>query len=290
MNIKIINLGKALLCFILTIGLVLSVASSSPVYAAKLSTQPTLSLSVGEVGFILVRGLPNTGFPDYKSSKPSVATVDTDQYNAHSFRIEALSKGVTIIKFTVIDDLSGEKDTTECVVTVTGATAPMEPIPDPVVETPDEPEAEVITDVQEIEEEIIYIHSITLEPTYIFLNEGEHKQLKVTFYPLGATGGEYIIESIEPAIAMVWESGKVLGVKAGYTEIIAQPLDLYINGKRVASYSQFYAPNMARVFVIGDDKVETASVLLDTLWVKTKEFIIGESFKVNTPTGGGTRG
>lgn len=193
------NLGKIILCFLLSIALVLSRASAFPVYAGKITTEPELFLSVGEVEYILVRGLPNQGFPEYSSSKPSVAQVTTDQYNSSSFRIEALSEGVSTIKFTIIDDQTGEKSTAECVVTVTGATAPIE--------------------------------SITIEPQWFFLKTGKERQLNVKITPPGANAADVIVKSYDPKIIDITSGAAVKGLAAGYSEILAATRDGKIQTK-----------------------------------------------------------
>lgn len=193
------NLGKVIFCFILSIALVLSMASASPVYAYKISTEPELSLSVGEVEYILVRGLPNQGFPEYSSSNPSVAEVTTDQYNSSSFRIEALSEGVSTIKFTLIDYLTGKKATAECVVTVTGAAVPIE--------------------------------SITIEPKLFFLKIGTEKQLNVKIMPTGANAADVIVKSYDSKIIDINEKAIVKGLAAGYSEILAATRDGKIKTK-----------------------------------------------------------
>lgn len=144
---------------------------------------------------------------------------------------------------------------------------------DPAAETPVESEEEVPADVQEPveeEEEVIAVESITIEPKLIFLKIGETKQIYVKIKPPGADAGDVVVESYDRKIVGLSGGASVMGRKAGYSEITAQTRDGKFKTK-------------SRVFV-GEDNKEVASVVLDTLWAKTKEFIRGESFQVQQPT------
>jgi len=150
-----------------------------------------------------------------------------------------------------------------CTYTSAGAT--------PAAETP-AAEEEVPTDVQEPveEEEVIAVESIAIEPKLIFLKIGETKQIYVKIKPPGADAGDVVVESYDRKIVGLSGGASVLGRMAGYSEITAQTRDGKFKTK-------------SRVFV-GEDNKEVASVVLDTLWSKTKEFIRGESFQVQQPT------
>lgn len=257
--------SKVLLCLTLSIILVLLMASAFPVYAYKITTEPELSLQVGDVDYINVWGLSGVGWTEYKSSNPAVAQVTEDAGNSSSFRVEARGAGTAVITITSTDQKTGECATAECAVTVTGAA--------PAAETPAAPEAEAAPDAQEMveeEEEKIAVESITIEPRIILLKIGATRQLNVKINPPGADAGDVVVESFDRKIVGLYDNASVRGLKAGFSEITAQTRD----GKFKAK---------SRVFV-GEDNKEVASVVLDTLWSKTKEFIRGDSFQVQTPT------
>jgi len=202
-------------------------ASSFPVYAYKITTEPELSLQVGEVEFINVRGLSGIGWTEYKSSNPAVAQVTEYSGNSSSFRVEALGAGTVIITITSTDQRTGEKATTECAVTVTGAAAPA---------------AEVPTDVLEPSvEEVIPVESITIEPGLFFLKIGAERQLNVKIMPLDANAADVIVESYDTNVIDINEKAVVIGRYVGNSEIVAATRDGKVTAK-------------SRVFV-GDEDV-----------------------------------
>ena len=134
-----------------------------------------------------------------------------------------------------------------------------------------EPEEEVPADVEEpVEEEEIVVESITIEPKIIFLKIGATRQLNVKIKPPGADAGDVVVESYDRKIVGLYDNASVRGLKAGFSEITAQTRDGKFKTK-------------SRVFV-GEDNKEVAGIVLDTLWSKTKKFLHGDSFQVQTPT------
>jgi len=220
----------------------------SPVFAVRIVANPQdLTMSVGDVQFVVLHGLPNDGFPEYTSSDNNVAVVSSDQYNSASFRIEAIGEGTAIITFVLEDWSTGSKvkHTTECIVTVTG-------------------------------KEAVAIETITLEPSFFHLEIGEERQLNVKVVPFEANVGDVIIKSYDDKIIQINESAIVSGAATGYTEIIAETRDGKISAK-------------SKVF--SGEKTEVVGVVLENIWLKAKEFLAGESFKVRKLDGAcGVRG
>lgn len=138
----------------------------------------------------------------------------------------------------------------------------------PAGETPSTPEDET-TPVGE-GEEVIPVESITIEPRLVFLKIGATRQLYVKINPPGANAGDVVVESYDGKIVHLYGDGSVVGLKAGYTEITAATRDGSIQ-------------TTSRAFV-GEDNEELAGIVLDTIWAKTKEFLRGDSFEVQTPT------
>jgi hypothetical protein len=142
---------------------------------------------------------------------------------------------------------------------------------DPVAETPVQSEEELSAEAQEpVEEEVIAVESITIEPKLISLKIGETKQIYVKIKPPGADPGDVVVESYDRKIVGLSGGASVIGRMAGYSEITAQTRDGKFKTK-------------SRVYV-GEDNKEVTSVVLDTLWARIKEFLSGESFQVKTPT------
>lgn len=147
-----------------------------------------------------------------------------------------------------------------CTYTSAGSTPPGE--------TPATPEDET-TPVGE-EEEVIPVESITIEPRLVFLKIGAKRQLYVKINPPGANAGDVVVESYDGKIVHLYGDGSVVGLKAGYTEITAATRDGSIQ-------------TTSRAFV-GEDNQELTGIVLDTIWAKTKEFLRGDSFQVQTPS------
>lgn len=258
------NSQKVVLCFIISIALVLSMASASPVYAYKMTIVPEqLSLQVGDISFIKLR-VDGNDMMEYKCSNPAVVQVDQDQYNARSYRVEALGAGTAIITIMGYHPSTGERVTAKCTITVTGAA--------PAPTTPAPPATEAPTAAQEppLEEKVILVESITIEPNLFFLKTGEDRQLNVKIQPPGANAADVIVKSYDSKVIDINMNAIVTGLDVGYSEIVAATRDGKIQTK-------------SRVFV-GDEK-EVVGIVLKNIWSKTKEFLIGESFKVLTPTG-----
>ena len=254
--------SKVLLCLTLSIVLVLLMASAFPVYAYKITTEPELSLQVGDVDYITVWGLSGTGWTECKSSNPAVAQVTEDSSNSSSFRVEAQGAGAAIITITATDQGTGERATAKCTITVTGAA--------PAPKTPAPPATEAPPTAQEpAAKKAIPVESITIEPKLFFLKIGGERQLNVKIKPPGANAADVIVKSYDSNVIDIYDNAVVKGLNVGYSEIVAATRD----GKVTAT---------SRVFV-GDEK-EVVGLVLGNIWSKTKEFLAGESFQVKTPT------
>lgn len=142
----------------------------------------------------------------------------------------------------------------------------------PAPATPTAPESEATSDAQEPiveEEEVIAVESIIIEPRLFFLKKGTQRQLNVKVKPPNAKADDVIIKSYDSNVIDINAKAEVIGRNAGYSEIVATTRDGKIHTK-------------SKVFV--GSETEVVGLMLDNLWLKTKDFLAGESFQVKTPT------